>query len=163
MTLAPLVPIPPGHGPDALPWDTRQAARWRAAGLPAWSAPRLVAWVLAVATAVAIGLLATADTGPVCTEADPCGSTWGGFAMAVLMLVVPYWCLRLPDAGAGKPLSVLRCTWVPRESLSLAGPPDSRPGVWDGTGQPASSGVLYGPVHEGADSPCSPVCPAAAH
>ncbi len=103
-TPAPIPPcsfLPPGaQAPDAAHWSSEDAETWRAAGVPRWARPRVVAWGLTLVLLVCLILASVAaDSGPVCTETAPCGTEWGGYAVLAFFLTLPYLCLRLPGVA----------------------------------------------------------------
>ncbi|MFJ2743218.1 hypothetical protein ACIO3O_26575 [Streptomyces sp. NPDC087440] len=101
---APIPPrstLPPGaRPPDAVPWSGEDAKAWRAAGVPRWARPRVVAWGLALVLLVCLILaFVAADSGPGCTDAAPCGTEWVGYAVVAFFATLPYLCLRLPGVA----------------------------------------------------------------
>ncbi|MFE2129060.1 hypothetical protein [Streptomyces amritsarensis] len=82
--------IPDGGAPH---WHVKDAQRWLDAGVAAVFAPITVGWVLAPLVVLAIVLVAWNDPG---TPAH--GTTWAGYAPAVLLVSLPAWYRFLPAA-----------------------------------------------------------------
>ncbi|OLZ68830.1 hypothetical protein AVW11_11610 [Streptomyces amritsarensis] len=82
--------IPDGGAPH---WHVKDAQRWLDAGVAAVFAPIAVGWILAPLVVLAIVLVAWNDPG---TPAH--GTTWAGYAPAVLLVSLPAWYRFLPAA-----------------------------------------------------------------
>ncbi|MDX6758340.1 hypothetical protein SIN09_02470 [Streptomyces sp. F8] len=82
--------IPDGGAPH---WRVKDAQRWLDAGVAAVFAPITVGWILAPLVVLAIVLVAWNDPG---TPAH--GTTWAGYAPAVLLVSLPAWYRFLPAA-----------------------------------------------------------------
>ncbi|WP_060180113.1 hypothetical protein [Streptomyces sp. IMTB 1903] len=82
--------IPDGGAPH---WHVKDAQRWLDAGVAAVFAPITVGWILAPLVVLAIVLVAWNDPG---TPAH--GTTWAGYAPAVLLVSLPAWYRFLPAA-----------------------------------------------------------------